>query len=95
MKRAFLQNECDRGQPPATPEQHRTTGSEPYEDWFWLEADAPDVLNPLLDVLFQGDHVGRGGLVAIYDCQRVLARDADASAAVASGESGMFDQPGG
>ena len=29
----------------------RNTRSEAYEDWFWLEADAPDILYSILNVV--------------------------------------------
>ena len=48
----------------------------------------------MLDLVFKGEDLGRGGIAAIDDGQGVLARNTDVAEAVASGESGFLDQPG-
>ena len=54
-----------------------TGGLESYEDWFWLEANAPDFFDALLDLVFQGEDFGGRGAAAIHDSERVLARNSD------------------
>ena len=42
--------------------------------------NVPEIFHALLNVIFQCQNVGGGGVAAIYDGQGMLARNADAAA---------------
>jgi hypothetical protein len=67
--------------------------SEAHQDWFHLEAHAPDFFDALLDLIFKGEEIGCGGFTAIYQSESMLIRDPHGTEAVTFGESGVFDEP--
>ena len=68
------------------------TGLEAYENWFWLQADAPNFLHTLLDLFFQCEDVGRGRAAPIDDRQGMLGGNADALGAALRWERSRNDE---
>src|ERR1039457_4448024 len=69
--------------------------SEPDKHRLRLQLNSKLIQHSGLDFVFQGDDVGSAGAAAIDDCQRVPPRDTRRTFAVALGESGVLNQPGG
>ena len=68
---------------------------EAHEHGFGFQVNVPEFFHALLNVVFQSQDVGGGGVSAVHDGQRMLARNADPSAAIALAETGVLHQPGG
>ena len=68
--------------------------SEAHKYRFRFEMDAPEFFHPLLNVIFQSQDVGGGGVAAIHDGQGMLARNAGAAGVIALAETGVLHQPG-
>jgi len=58
-----------------------------------FESHAPDFLDTLLDLIFQGNDLSGGSASAIHDGQSVFVGEAYVSKAISTSESGMFDEP--
>ena len=61
----------------------RIAASEPHENGFRLELNAPEFFHPLLNMVFQSQDVSGGRLAAVHDGQRMFARDPHPPAAIA------------
>ena len=55
--------------------------------------DAPDFCDALLDLVFQRQHFGSGGVATVDNGKGVLAGDTHPAAGIALAEAGMLDQP--
>src|SRR5579863_5602028 len=72
-----------------------STALEPDHHRFWLQPYAKDFFHALLDLFFQGDHLGSGGAAAVDDGQSVLPGNAHMAETESFGESRALHQPGG
>ena len=67
--------------------------SETHEHRLRLELNAPEFFHALLNMVFQRQNVRSRGFSAVHDGQGVFARDSDSSAAIASAETRVLNQP--
>src|SRR5258708_34074672 len=67
--------------------------TEADEHGLGMQANSPSIKYFFLNIIFERDDISCGCCATVYQCQRVLARDADSPAGVAFAISGLLHQP--